>query len=75
MEDRSNQVAISKEENAVRQLISMISSDNRHVVHTAYPVPPLSACHISSMNNYVFIFWLIFCYFCRLSRHALLFHR
>jgi hypothetical protein len=35
MEDRSNQVAISKEENAVRQLISMISSDNRHVVHTA----------------------------------------
>ncbi|BAT01807.1 Os07g0520900 [Oryza sativa Japonica Group] len=35
MEDRSNQVAISKEENAVRQLISMISSDNRHVVEQA----------------------------------------
>ncbi|KAM0874101.1 hypothetical protein ACQ4PT_037596 [Festuca glaucescens] len=35
MEDHSNQVAISKEENAVRQLISMISSDNRHVVEQA----------------------------------------
>uniref|UniRef100_J3MLE4 Patatin n=2 Tax=Oryza brachyantha TaxID=4533 RepID=J3MLE4_ORYBR len=35
MEDRSNQIAISKEENAVRQLISMISSDNRHVVEQA----------------------------------------
>ncbi|OEL37259.1 Phospholipase A I [Dichanthelium oligosanthes] len=35
MEDRSNHVAISKEENAVRQLISMISSDNRHVVEQA----------------------------------------
>ncbi|KAH7662143.1 Phospholipase A(1) protein [Dioscorea alata] len=35
MEDPSNRVAISKEENAVRQLISMISSDDRHVVEQA----------------------------------------
>ena len=32
LEDHGNRLAISKEENAVRQLISMISSDNRHVV-------------------------------------------
>jgi hypothetical protein len=32
MEDRSNQVAISKEDNDVRQVISMISNDNHHVV-------------------------------------------
>jgi hypothetical protein len=70
MEDRSNQVATSKEDNDVRQLISMISSDNHHVVHTAYFVLPLSAYHISSMNNYLFIFWLIFYFFCRLNRHA-----
>jgi len=41
MEDRSNHVAISKEENAVRQLISMISSDNRHVVQHNIPQLPL----------------------------------
>ncbi|XP_072987529.1 phospholipase A I isoform X1 [Typha latifolia] len=35
MQDHSNRIAISKEENAVRQLISMISSDNRHVVEQA----------------------------------------
>ncbi|XP_039139785.1 phospholipase A I [Dioscorea cayenensis subsp. rotundata] len=35
MEDPSNRVAISKEENAVRQLISMISSDDHHVVEQA----------------------------------------
>lgn len=32
MQDHNNRVAISKEENAIRQLISMISSDDRHVV-------------------------------------------
>ncbi|KAK8947196.1 hypothetical protein KSP39_PZI006961 [Platanthera zijinensis] len=35
MQDHNNGLAISKEENAVRQLISMISSDNRHVVEQA----------------------------------------
>ncbi|XP_020257125.1 phospholipase A I [Asparagus officinalis] len=35
MQDRGNYMSISKEENAVRQLISMISSDNRHVVEQA----------------------------------------
>ncbi|XP_009405622.2 phospholipase A I isoform X2 [Musa acuminata AAA Group] len=35
MQDHSNRVAISKEENAIRQLISMISSDDRHVVEQA----------------------------------------
>lgn len=35
MQDHNNRLAISKEENAVRQLISMISSDNRHVVEQA----------------------------------------
>lgn len=33
MQDQGNRVVIGKDENAVRQLISMISSDNRHVVH------------------------------------------
>lgn len=35
MQDRSNHIAINKEENSIRQLISMISSDNRHVVEQA----------------------------------------
>ncbi|PKA45653.1 LRR repeats and ubiquitin-like domain-containing protein [Apostasia shenzhenica] len=35
MEDQNNRLAISKEENAVRQLISMMSSENRHVVEQA----------------------------------------
>ncbi|EHA8590684.1 Patatin [Cocos nucifera] len=35
MQDHSNRIAVSKEENAIRQLISMISSDNRHVVEQA----------------------------------------
>ncbi|XP_022139959.1 phospholipase A I isoform X2 [Momordica charantia] len=32
MQDEGNRAVISKDENAIRQLISMISSDNRHVV-------------------------------------------
>jgi len=32
MQDQGNRVFIGKDENAVRQLISMISSDNSHVV-------------------------------------------
>ncbi|CAM0906077.1 unnamed protein product [Alopecurus aequalis] len=48
MEDHSNQVAISKEENAVRQLISMISSDNRHVVEQACLALSSLASDISS---------------------------
>ncbi|VAH45274.1 unnamed protein product [Triticum turgidum subsp. durum] len=48
MEDRTNQVAISKEENAVRQLISMISSDNRHVVEQACLALSSLASDISS---------------------------
>ncbi|XP_031494059.1 phospholipase A I isoform X1 [Nymphaea colorata] len=35
MQDHANRLAISKDENAVRQLISMISSGNRHVVEQA----------------------------------------
>ncbi|CAN6458076.1 unnamed protein product [Victoria cruziana] len=35
MRDHANCLAISKDENAVRQLISMISSGNRHVVEQA----------------------------------------
>ncbi|XP_059661951.1 phospholipase A I isoform X2 [Cornus florida] len=35
MEDQENRVVVGKDENAVRQLISMISSDNRHVVEQA----------------------------------------
>ncbi|KAJ3670425.1 hypothetical protein LUZ60_010749 [Juncus effusus] len=35
LQDHSNRIAISKEENATRQLISMISSENRHVVEQA----------------------------------------
>uniref|UniRef100_A0A2P2L1R3 Patatin n=1 Tax=Rhizophora mucronata TaxID=61149 RepID=A0A2P2L1R3_RHIMU len=32
MQDQGNRAVVGKDENAVRQLISMISSDNRHVV-------------------------------------------
>lgn len=32
MQDEGNRSVIGKDENAVRQLISMITSDNRHVV-------------------------------------------
>ncbi|GAB2298843.1 Phospholipase A I [Dionaea muscipula] len=35
MLDQANRVVVGKDENAVRQLISMISSDNRHVVEQA----------------------------------------
>ncbi|XP_071687897.1 phospholipase A I-like [Rutidosis leptorrhynchoides] len=35
MQDEGNRVVIGKDENAVRQLISMISSDNNHVVEQA----------------------------------------
>ncbi|KAI8001414.1 Phospholipase A I [Camellia lanceoleosa] len=35
IQDHENRVFIGKDENAVRQLISMISSDNRHVVEQA----------------------------------------
>jgi len=32
MQDEGNRAVISKDENAIHQLISMISSENRHVV-------------------------------------------
>lgn len=32
MQDEGNRVVIGKDENAIRQLISMISSENQHVV-------------------------------------------
>ncbi|KAE8728824.1 Phospholipase A I [Hibiscus syriacus] len=35
MQDEGNRVVVGKDENAVRQLISMISSDDRHVVEQA----------------------------------------
>ncbi|KFK43435.1 hypothetical protein AALP_AA1G125100 [Arabis alpina] len=35
MQDEGNRAVIGKDENAVRQLISMITSDNRHVVEQA----------------------------------------
>ncbi|KAG6641648.1 phospholipase A I-like isoform X1 [Carya illinoinensis] len=35
MQDQGNRVVVGKDENAVRQLISMISSDNHHVVEQA----------------------------------------
>ncbi|KAJ7946267.1 Patatin [Quillaja saponaria] len=44
MEDQANRVVVGKDENAVRQLISMISSDNRHVVEQAcYALSSLAA--------------------------------
>ena len=54
MEDQSNHIAISKEENAVRQLISMISSDNRHVVHTTYPNYLSVVSHVQTLNMSLF---------------------
>jgi hypothetical protein len=56
MEDRSNHIAISKEENAVRQLISMISSDNRHVVHTTHPNYLSVVSHVQAFNISLFFF-------------------
>ncbi|XWS19439.1 hypothetical protein CRYUN_Cryun31cG0016100 [Craigia yunnanensis] len=35
MQDQRNRLVVGKDENAVRQLISMISSDNRHLVEQA----------------------------------------
>ncbi|KAF7149753.1 hypothetical protein RHSIM_Rhsim02G0110400 [Rhododendron simsii] len=35
MQDEGNRLFVGKDENAIRQLISMISSDNRHVVEQA----------------------------------------
>ncbi|XVF26007.1 hypothetical protein REPUB_Repub13aG0263100 [Reevesia pubescens] len=35
LQDQGNRVVVGKDENAMRQLISMISSDNRHVVEQA----------------------------------------
>ncbi|XP_038690686.1 phospholipase A I isoform X2 [Tripterygium wilfordii] len=35
MQDQGNRAVVGKDENAIRQLISMISSDNRHVVEQA----------------------------------------
>jgi len=56
MEDRSNHIAISKEENAVRQLISMISSDNRHVVRTTHPNYLYLVSHVQALNISLFFF-------------------
>lgn len=42
MQDQDNRVVIGKDENAIRQLISMISSDDRHVVEEA-------CCALSSL--------------------------
>lgn len=47
MQDHSNRIAISKEENAIKQLISMISSDNRHVVEQACSVLSSLAADVS----------------------------
>ncbi|KAK8947191.1 Microtubule-associated protein TORTIFOLIA1 [Platanthera zijinensis] len=46
MQDHTNGLAISKEENAVRQLISIISSDNRHVVEQACPEELMSLLQV-----------------------------
>ncbi|OVA10564.1 Armadillo [Macleaya cordata] len=35
MQDHGNRIVVGKDENAVRQLISMMSSDNRHVIEQA----------------------------------------
>lgn len=34
MQDQGNRIFVGKDENAVRQLISMISSENQHVVYS-----------------------------------------
>lgn len=40
-QDNSNRAAIGKDESAVRQLLSMILSDNRHVVRKSFFLPSL----------------------------------
>ncbi|KAJ4813221.1 Patatin [Rhynchospora pubera] len=48
MEDHDSRMVISKEENAVRQLISMVSSDNRHVVEQAC----IALCSLASDKSH-----------------------
>ncbi|KAK7303283.1 hypothetical protein RJT34_14186 [Clitoria ternatea] len=47
MQDQGNRVVVGKDENAVRQLISMISSDVRHVVEQACSAISALACDVS----------------------------
>lgn len=50
MQDDGNRVVVGKDENAVRQLISMISSDNHHVVR-----------RLAVLTN-ILLAYLLFCY-------------
>ncbi|XP_042509238.1 phospholipase A I isoform X1 [Macadamia integrifolia] len=47
MQDHGNRIVVGKDENAVRQLISMISSDDRHVVEQACSALSALAADIS----------------------------
>ncbi|XP_078437469.1 phospholipase A I-like protein isoform X2 [Wolffia australiana] len=48
LEDHGNRLAISKEQNAVKQLISMISSEDRHVVKQACSAISFLAADVTS---------------------------
>lgn len=63
VDDHDNRTAIGKDENAVRQLISMISSEDRHVVSEIFFMSKLCPCH--KCNVYVLeeIYNVWLCYF------------
>ncbi|XP_061347864.1 phospholipase A I-like isoform X2 [Gastrolobium bilobum] len=50
MQDQGNRVVVGKDENAVRQLISMISSDDRHVLIKADIMQPIGTA-LKSMDR------------------------
>lgn len=56
MQDEGNRVVVGKDENAVRQLISMISSENQHVVCFQL----INSCgSFAEMSYYNFYFILV----------------
>lgn len=69
MQDEGNRVVIGKDENAVRQLISMISSENHHVVSSV-------AIFIIYLYFFLVISCIMYicttlCYIYRLSKRVL----
>ena len=51
VQDQRNRLAVGKDENAVRQLISMISSDNSHVVCWIYFPFMSDIRHVSFLSS------------------------
>lgn len=56
MQDEGNRVVVGKDENAVRQLISMISSENQHVVWFSLSINVLVLFLICLKLPFIFFF-------------------